>query len=246
MKQRLFLVLIFIELSFVFSASKAITIFIVGDSTAANKDTSGGKLERGWGQLFQNYFNKNFVVVDNHALNGRSSKSFIDEGQWAKVTKLIKKGDYVLIQFGHNDEKEDEARHTEPGSTFDQYLKKYVTETQKLGGIPVLMSPVVRRNWKKGVLVDTHGEYRYTARNVATNLKVKFIDANSITEKLESGLGEEGSKKLHMIYAAGQQAAYPNGISDNTHYNEYGAKTVAKLFADALTTEVSALAQYRK
>ena len=96
------LILTFIELSLVLTADKAITIFIVGDSTAANKDTSGGKLERGWGQMFQNYFNQNFVVVDNHALNGRSSKSFIDEGEWAKVTKLMKKGDYVLIQFGHN------------------------------------------------------------------------------------------------------------------------------------------------
>ena len=180
MKKSFCLILIIIELSCVFSVDKTITIFIVGDSTAANKDTSGGKLERGWGQLFQNYFNKNFVVVDNHALNGRSSKSFIDEGQWAKVTKLMKKGDYVLIQFGHNDEKADEARHTDPGSTFDQYLTKYVTETKNLGGIPVLMSPVVRRNWKNGVLVDTHGEYRYTAKNVATNLKVNFIDANSI------------------------------------------------------------------
>jgi len=246
MNKSFFLILILIELSSIFSADKAITIFIAGDSTAANKDTSGGKLERGWGQLFQNYFNKNFVVVDNHAVNGRSSKSFIDGGQWAKITKLIKKGDYVLVQFGHNDEKENAAFHTDPGSTFDQYLTKYVTETQKLGGIPVLLSPVVRRKWKNGVLVDTHGEYRYTARNVATKLKVKFIDANSITEKLESGLGEEGSKKLHLIYNPGEQAAYPEGITDNTHYNVYGAKTVAKLLADALTAEVSALAQYRK
>jgi len=246
MKKSFCLILIIIELSCVFSVDKTITIFIVGDSTAANKDTSGGKLERGWGQLFQNYFNKNFVVVDNHALNGRSSKSFIDEGQWAKVTKLMKKGDYVLIQFGHNDEKADEARHTDPGSTFDQYLTKYVTETKNLGGIPVLMSPVVRRNWKNGVLVDTHGEYRYTAKNVATNLKVNFIDANSITEKLESDLGEEGSKKLHMIYEPGQEAAYPDGSNDNTHYNVYGAKTVAKLLADALMAEVPALAQYKK
>ena len=111
MNKSFFLILFLIELSSVFSADKAITIFIAGDSTAANKDTSGGKLERGWGQLFQNYFNKNFVVVDNHAVNGRSSKSFIDGGQWAKVTKLIKKGDYVLIQFGHNDEKENADPH---------------------------------------------------------------------------------------------------------------------------------------
>ena len=86
------------------------------------------------------FFNQNFVVVDNHALNGCSSKSFVDEGHWAEVIKLIKKGDYVLIQFGHNDEKADEERHTDPGSTFDQNLSKYATETIALGGIPVLIS----------------------------------------------------------------------------------------------------------
>ena len=246
MQNSFFLILFLIELSFIFSADKTITIFIAGDSTAANKDTSGGKLERGWGQLFQNYFNKNFVVVDNHAVNGRSSKSFIDGGQWAKVTKLIKKGDYVLIQFGHNDEKENESLHTDPGSTFDQYLTKYVTETQKLGGIPVLMSPVVRCSWKNGVLVDTHGEYKNTAKNLAKKLKVSFVDANSITEKLEKSLGEKGSQKLHMIYKPGQVAAYPKGVNDSAHYNEYGAKTVARLLADGLTSVVSALAKYRK
>ena len=245
MKQ-FFLILIFLKLSLILTADKTLTIFIVGDSTAANKDTSGGKLERGWGQMFQNYFNKNFVVVDNHALNGRSSKSFIDEGQWAKVTKLIKKGDYVIIQFGHNDAKADEARHTDPGSTFDQYLSRYATETTKLGGIPILMSPVVRRKWNKGKLVDTHGDYRKSAKNVADTLKINYIDANAITEKLESDAGEEGSKKLHMIYAAGQEAAYPNGIEDNTHYNVYGATTVAKLLAEALFNKVPELAKYKK
>ena len=242
----LFLILTFIELSYILSADKAITIFVIGDSTAANKDTSGGKLERGWGQMLQNNFNQNFVVVDNHALNGRSSKSFVDEGHWAEVVKLIKKGDYVLIQFGHNDEKTDEARHTEPGSTFDQYLTKYAEETRNLGGIPVLLSPCARRNWKNGVFVDTHGNYRNVAKNVATILKANFVDGNSITTKLESDLGEEGSKKLHMIYAPGEQASYPDGIEDNTHYNVYGATTVAKQFADALVKEVPDLAQYRK
>ena len=133
-----------------------------------------------------------------------------------------------------------------PGSTFDQYLTKYVTETKKLGGIPVLMSHVVRCNWKNGVLVDSHGEYRKTAKTLAKKLKINFVDVNSITEKLESSLGENGSKKLHMIYKAGQVAAYPNGITDTTHYNEYGAKTVARLLADGITKEVSALAKYRK
>ena len=243
MQKSFLLILTFIELSFVLNATKK-TIFIIGDSTAANKDTSGGKLERGWGQKLQTYFNKNFVVVDNHALNGRSSKSFYDEGQWAKVAKLIKKGDYVLIQFGHNDAKTDKARHTEPGSTFDQYLKYYALQTKNLGGIPVLMSPCARRSWKNGVLVDTHKGYRETAKNVAKNLKVSFIDANSITSKIESQLGEKGSKKLHLIYAPNEKAAYPNGVEDNTHYNVYGATVFAKQFADALAKLFPDLSKY--
>ena len=242
----IFLILTFIELTCIGTAGSPITIFVVGDSTAANKDTTGGKLERGWGQMLQDFFNKNYVVVDNHALNGRSSKSFIDEGHWAVVTKLIKKGDYVLIQFGHNDEKNDEAIHTDPGSTFDEYLKKYAVETRNLGGIPVLMSPCARRSWKNGVFVNTHGDYRYSAKNVAAALKANFIDGNTITTKLESGLGEEGSMKLHMIYAVGEQAAYPDGIEDNTHYNIYGATTVAGLFAEALVKEVPDLSKYKK
>ena len=98
---------------------KTTTIFVVGDSTAANKDTTGGKVERGWGMMLQQCFDADFIVVDNHAVNGRSSKSFLDEGRWDKVLEKIQPGDYVLIQFGHNDEKAQPARHTDPGSTFD-------------------------------------------------------------------------------------------------------------------------------
>ena len=107
-----------IELSFVLTADKTITIFIAGDSTAAERDTSNNNQERGWGQMFQNYFNKNFVVIDNHARGGRSSKSFIDEGRWDAILQKMKKGDYAIIQFGHNDGVEDEARHTDPTTTF--------------------------------------------------------------------------------------------------------------------------------
>ena len=125
---------------------KVTTIFIIGDSTAAKKDLSKGTPERGWGMMLQQYFDQDYVVVDNHAVNGRSSKSFIDEGRWNKVLELIKPGDYVIIQFGHNDEKDQPARHTEPGSTFDYNLAKYIRETRERGGIPVVMNAVVRRN----------------------------------------------------------------------------------------------------
>lgn len=125
---------------------KTTTIFIIGDSTAANKDISKGKLERGWGMALQCYFDDN-IVVDNHAVNGCSTKSFIDEGRWDKVKDKMKPGDYVIIQFGHNDEKPKSDRHTDPGSTFDYNLAKYVRETREHGGIPVLMNCVVRRNF---------------------------------------------------------------------------------------------------
>ena len=251
--------------------NRARTIFIIGDSTAANKDISKGQVERGWGMMFQNCFNKEKIIVDNHALNGRSSLSFINEGEWKKVLDLIRPGDYVIIQFGHNDEKADLDRHTDVGSTFDSNLEKYCNETRELGGIPILMNCVVRRNFAKAeikveddealrnttyaegakveetdVLVDTHGDYRLAPINVAKKLNVYFVDANKITHELEQGLGVEGSKKLHMWFLPGQEPSEPKGKQDNTHYNIYGAQIVADLFADALCEEIPELKQYRK
>lgn len=247
------------------------TIFIIGDSTAANKDTSKGQVERGWGMMFQNCFNKEKIIVDNHALNGRSTLSFITEGEWNKVLSLIKPGDYVIIQFGHNDEKADIERHTDVGSTFDSNLEKYCNETRDHGGIPILMNCVVRRNFAKSeikieddealrnttyadgakveeadILVDTHGDYRLAPINVAKRLNVYFIDANKITHELEQGLGVEGSKKLHMWFLPGQEPSEPKGKQDNTHYNIYGGQIVADLLADALCEEIPELKQYRK
>ena len=249
---------------------KTTTIFVIGDSTAANKDTTGGKVERGWGMMLQNCFDADYIVVDNHAVNGRSSKSFLDEGRWDKVLSKIRPGDYVIIQFGHNDEKAQPERHTDPGSTFDDNLARYVRETREHGGIPVLMNPVVRRNFlvkapviaddeqlrtstfSDGVkmvegdtLIDTHGLYRVTPRNVARLMNCHFIDANQITQDLEQGLGREASKKLHMWFRPGEEPSVPQGKQDNTHYNIYGAQVVADLLADALCEEIPLLKAYR-
>lgn len=247
-----------------FKSDRHRTIFMVGDSTMANKDISGDKQERGWGMMLMNYFDDN-IIVDNHAVNGRSSKSFIDEGRWKKVLDKIMPGDYVIIQFGHNDEKKDSLRHTEPGTTFDDTLRKYVRETREKGGIPVLMNSVVRRNFsdsktavedddlrdnssknlKDGnVLIDTHGEYLISPYRVAKQMNVIFIDANKITHDLEQGLGVDGSKKLHMIFAPGETPSLPNGRQDNTHYNIYGANVVASLLTDALCKEIPELAEH--
>ena len=249
---------------------KTTTIFVIGDSTAANKDTTGGKQERGWAMVLQEYFDEHMITVDNHAVNGRSSKSFIDEGRWDKVLAKIKPGDYVIIQFGHNDEKPKADRHTDPGSTFDYNLAKFVRETRERGGIPVLMNPVVRRNFfvkapendddeklrtqtfKDGVkmvegdtLIDTHGLYRVAPRDVAQRMNCHFVDANRITHDLEQGLGTEASKRLHMWFRPGTEPTEPEGKQDNTHYSIYGATIVARLLADALCEEIPVLSGYR-
>ena len=249
---------------------KVTTIFVIGDSTAANKDTSNGKQERGWGMVLQEYFDKEYIVVDNHAVNGRSSLSFFNEGRWEKVLQKMKPGDYVIIQFGHNDEKPKADRHTDPGSTFDYMLARYVRETREHGGTPVLMNCVVRRNFfvkapqieddellrtttfKDGVkmvegdsLIDTHGLYRVAPRDVAQRMNVHFVDANKITHDLEQGLGREASKKLHMWYRPGEEPSEPKGKQDNTHYNVYGAHVVAGLLADGLCEEIPLLSKYR-
>ncbi|MBQ8467956.1 MAG: rhamnogalacturonan acetylesterase [Prevotella sp.] len=248
---------------------KTVTIFMIGDSTMANKDISHDRKERGWGMALQCYFDDH-VRIDNHAVNGRSTKSFINEGRWQKVLDRMKPGDYVIIQFGHNDEKPREELHTDPGSTFDYNLARFVREAREHGGIPILMNPVVRRNYfieapandddeklrtttfKDGVkmvegdsLIDTHGLYRVAPRDVARRMNVLFVDANQLTHDLEQGLGREASKKLHMWFVPGEEPSVPAGRQDNTHYNIYGAHVVARLLADALCEEVPLLSRYR-
>ena len=248
------------------SSKKHTTIFIIGDSTAANKSQFETNPERGWGMVLQGFFDEN-IWVDNHAVNGRSSKSFIDEGRWQKVFDKIKPGDYVFIQFGHNDEKADPKRHTEPGSTFDDNLRKFVRETRLKGGIPVLFNAVVRRNFYQEVdnsvddeslrnthyadeqvnsdtLIDTHGAYLLSPRNVAREMNVHFIDANKITHDLVQSMGVVGSRKLHMWLNPGEVPTIPNGRQDNTHYTIYGAHIVAGLLADAIGKEIPALAKH--
>jgi len=251
------------------SGNRVTTIFLIGDSTMADKDISNGKQERGWGMMLQSFFDDQ-IRIDNHAVNGRSSKSFIDEGRWQRVLEALRPGDFVIIQFGHNDEKLKADRHTDPGSTFDYNLARFVRETRERGGIPVLMNAVVRRNFfvevpdndddellrtttfRDGVkmvegdtLVDTHGLYRVAPCDVARRMNVHFIDANRITHDLEQSLGREGSKKLHMWFMPGEEPSVPEGRQDNTHYCVNGAMTVARLLADALCEEVPLLSRFR-
>lgn len=266
MKAKLWMAFIALFVFSAFTTDRTVTIFMIGDSTMANKSLNGGNRERGWGHVLGGFFSEE-VHVDNHAMNGRSSKSFIDEGRWAVVLDKIKPGDYVFIQFGHNDEKADSARHTEPGTTFDDNLRRFVKETREKGGIPVLFNSIVRRSFghnehavaeddmrkdmskdtmaeEGNVLVDTHGKYLDSPRRVAEELEVPFVDMNKITYDLVEGLGAEASKKLFMWIPEGVCAACPKGRADNTHLNVYGARTIAGLTVDVIAEKVPALAPY--
>jgi pectinesterase len=267
MKNKLFMLVGLFLLLTAFVTDKApITIFMIGDSTMANKNITGGNPERGWGMVLQGFFSED-VVIDNHAVNGRSSKSFIDEGRWDAVLSKIKKGDYVFIQFGHNDEKPAADRHTDPGTTFDENLRRFVRETRERGGIPVLFNSIVRRNFRRPndeaiakdarneagtskdetegtVLYDTHGAYLDSPRNVAKEMGVTFIDMNKITHDLVEEMGPEDSKRLFMWVEPNKVPAFPKGREDNTHLNVYGAKVVAGLAVDAIAEAIPELAQY--
>lgn len=221
-----------------------IRILMIGDSTMANKDTSKGSPERGWGMVLQHFFT-DAVEVDNHAQNGRSTKSFINEGRWDKVLSRIRPGDYVFIQFGHNDEKyKKEKVYTAPGVTFDDNLRRFVRETRLRGGIPVLFNAIIRRKFVDNRLVDTHGDYLESPRKVAAQMDAYFIDANAITHGLVEAMGPEESKKLFMWLEPGAFKSHPKGAKDDTHLNVYGAHKVAWSLISAVGNKIPRLEQH--
>ena len=245
--------------------SDSTTVFMIGDSTMANKPLDKENQERGWGQLLPTHM-QGAIKIDNHAVNGRSSLSFINEGRWDKVLSKLKKGDYVIIQFGHNDEKKNRPdRYTEPGGSFDANLRRFVNETLDKGATPILMNSIVRRNFpadaegfeKDGydymkynnegpILVDTHGAYLESPKNVARETGVTFIDMNAITHELVQVLGTLDSRELFMWIPAGKYEFCPEGKTDNTHLNIKGATVVSRLAATALADAVPALTPYIK
>lgn len=227
MKIKVFLFLLFATSCF----AQKITVYGIGDSTMANKTNPTENPEHGWAQVLQQFFDTS-VVVDNRAQNGRSTRSFINENRWDSILKTLKKGDYVLIQFGHNDQKENKPSvYTNPHTAYRQNLIRFVTETRAKGATPILLSSIVRRNFNaEGTLVDTHGLYPMETRLVATDYKVAFVDLQYLTELLEESYGIEGSKKLHLHFAAGENPFYKTEKHDDTHLSLLGATEIAKLF----------------
>lgn len=225
------------------TAAAAVTVRTIGDSTMATKKLDGGNPERGWGHVLPGFFTDD-VIIDNHAVNGRSTKTFLSEGRWDVVMDSLKAGDYVFIQFGHNDASDKGERATVAGGDFDENLRRYVRDTRSKGAIPVLFTPIARRKFYKGELVDTHGKYVQSVKDVARELDVVCIDLNASTTDWIKTLGDDGSKPYFMHIAPGTVPLCPEGKKDNTHLNVAGARTVARMAADSIVARLPELGQY--
>ena len=232
--RRLALIAAFAALSTVLSS---FTIHLTGDSTMADKDIKGGtNPERGWGMMFPNFLDEGVDVI-NYAKNGRSTKSFIDEGLWDKVLGNLKEGDYVFIQFGHNDSKQsDSVRYAAPWGAYKANLEKFVLQTREKGGKPVLLTPVARRWFKEGGLDrNCHGDYPIVMKKVAEELNVPLLDMTSVTLDWLEGLGDEGSRPYYMI---------STGKSDNTHTVARGARKLAEMTCTEIRKSLPEIAEH--
>ncbi|MGO4499553.1 rhamnogalacturonan acetylesterase [Paenibacillus sp. 2RAB27] len=206
----------------------ACTLFLAGDSTVTDQPTDGYPYA-GWGQMLP-LFVKADAAVANYALSGRSSLSFIGEGVLDTIWGKIKPHDYLLIQFGHNDQKPDEARFTEPFSTYKETLKIYIDGARERGAYPILITSVQRRFFEEdGTLRDTHGDYLIAMRELAAAEEVPLIDLAASSKALFEALGPEGTKRLFMWLAPGEFMNFPDGVEDNTHFQQQGGIEVAKL-----------------
>jgi pectinesterase len=212
-------------------------IFVVGDSTSSAYQHSE-RPRAGWGQALPLLLGPQADVFD-YAWSGASSKSFADAGLLDEVVALLQPGDYLLISFGHNDEKvEDPARGTDPQTTFKEYLQKYIDGAADRGTKAVLVTPVERRRFSAlGVAQDSHGAYPQAVRELAAATGTPLVDLTASSKDLWQKLGAEGTKS-HFLYASpGQYPQYPQGVTDNTHFQAEGALAVARLVASELRTQ---------
>lgn len=207
------------------TGEKAFTIHLMGDSTMAPKDLGGGNQERGWGMMFPNFLDGSVEVI-NYAQNGRSTKSFIDLGIWDQVKANLREGDYVFIEFGHNDSKEsDTTRYAAPFGAYQDNLRMFIRQVQEAGAHPVLLTPVSRRWFKEdGLDLNCHGDYPAAMKQVAQETGTPLLDMLELTQEWLGSIGEMASRPYYMIIHK----------NDNTHTTARGARKLASLACKAI------------
>lgn len=218
------------------------TIFLCGNSTVVDQENEPWA---SWGQMLPNFLTDQ-ISVANHAESGLSANTFIGGNRLKKILSQIKEGDYVFVEFGHNDQKQ-----KGPGKgayySFMTTLKIFIDEVQAKGGKPVLVTPTRRRRFdKEGRTVNSHGEYPDAVRWIAAKENVPLIELNNMTGTLYEALGEKESKKVFVHYPMGSFPGQKKKLEDNTHFNPYGAYQIAKCVIEGIKQAVPELTKYLK
>jgi len=217
------------------------TIFMAGDSTMSIKEIKDYP-ETGWGVPFAVFF-EDGIQVENRAMNGRSTRTFIEEGRWKGIMDELKKDDYVIIQFGHNDESESKKdRYTTP-EQYKANLSRFINDVRGAGAEPILMSPITRRYFDGDNTIKHTHPYAPLVREVAGSEKVEFIDMEVVTREYFQAMGDRDSALRFMHIAPGVHPNYPVGVRDDTHLNQLGAREVAQLVLAELRKRKHPLAE---
>jgi lysophospholipase L1-like esterase len=217
-------------MAFAIPPKKKIKVWMIGDSTMCTYEPTRAPIT-GWGMPFA-YFFDSTVAMANRARGGRSTRTFLSENRWQPIADSIEEGDYVLIQFGHNDEAKEPqyaARYTSVPD-YKTNLIKFITETRVKRGTPVLITPVTRMKFDTtGKALETHTEYTNAVFEVSKKYNTPVIDLDKKSRELLQQMGPKNSKLLFMQYEPGEEPLFPEGQKDNTHFNEYGARRIAQL-----------------
>ena len=221
-----------------------VTLHLVGDSTMSDK-ANPAYPERGWGQLLPQFLLPQLKVV-NHAANGRSTRRFFNEGRWQLLLSELSKGDYVLIQFGHNDSKQsDPARFAAADSDYQTFLTQFISDVRERGATPMLASSICRRNFAAdGSLTRDLADYANAAAKVAKAAEVSFFDLQQLSCDFWQQLGKAGSQPYFIQVPAGLYQKFPDGKEDNTHLTVQGASRIAQYFVQELKRQQHELAFY--
>lgn len=221
--------------------SDVLTVFLAGNSTVVDQEYEPWC---SWGQMITNFFSDD-IVVTNLAESGEALKSFKWENRLMKLLCMVDTGDYVFIQFGHNDQKPESSAYVEPFGGYQTELKDYIAQIRARGGNPVLVSPVRRRQFDStGVLINTHGDYPRAMQEVAEEESVPFIDLNAMSKVLFETMGAEGSKKAYVHYPAHSFPDQDKALADNSHFNNYGAWELAKCILQGIIDQDLALKKF--
>lgn len=260
MKSRFAVAIVCVSLMMMaFSTKKATitTVYLIGDSTMAdyaNNYEPGKDYMKvrypvtGWGQVFQEFMSSDSLVkvnkiiktdsvfVDDRARGGRSTRTFFQEGRWRLVSENLKKGDVVMMQFGHNDGAKDKTERYVDVEGYKEFLRLFVNQTREKGATPIILTPVARNfPWKDNVLNDIHGDYDKAPKDVAAEMKVLLIDLNKASRDFFTKKGQAYvSEHYFMNLPAGKYEAYPEGQKDNTHFQTKGAIEVSRLVFEGM------------